>query len=155
MSRKIYLTSSWRNPYQPEWVDMLREWGHEVYDFRNPSSTPDIPHALPDAGFGWEQIHSDWKSWTPEQFAQALEHPVAQEGFAADFAALEWADTCVLLLPCGRSAHLEGGWMIGQQKPTAIKLNETDNEPELMYLMADHIATNAGSVFEWLESLDA
>ena len=33
---KIYVASSWRNQYFPEVVKKLREYGHEVYDFRNP-----------------------------------------------------------------------------------------------------------------------
>lgn len=31
---KIYVASSWRNGRQPYVVDMLRERGHAVYDFR-------------------------------------------------------------------------------------------------------------------------
>ena len=48
---------------------------------------------------------------------------------------MEWADAFVLLMPCGRSAHLEAGWAIGAGKPTAILLSA--GEPELMYKMAD------------------
>ena len=29
-----------------------------------------------------------------------------------------WDDTFVLVLPCGRSAHLELGWAVGQGKRT-------------------------------------
>ena len=32
---KIYVASSWRNQYFPDVVKILREYGHEVYDFRN------------------------------------------------------------------------------------------------------------------------
>ena len=45
---KIYVASSWRNPYFPEVVEALRAAGHEVYDFRNP------PHG--GAGFHWTDI---------------------------------------------------------------------------------------------------
>lgn len=33
---KIYVASSWRNPFQQEVVNILRDLGHEVYDFKNP-----------------------------------------------------------------------------------------------------------------------
>jgi hypothetical protein len=33
---KIYVASSWRNAEQPEIVGLLRDLGHEVYDFKNP-----------------------------------------------------------------------------------------------------------------------
>lgn len=46
--KKFYLASLWRNPNQPQAVQMLRDAGHEVYDFRNP------PHGSP--GFAWSPI---------------------------------------------------------------------------------------------------
>jgi hypothetical protein len=61
-----------------------------------------------------------------------IEHPRAIEGYDADFAAMEKADTFVMVLPCGKSAHLELGWAIGAGKRTAILL-EDPVEPELMY----------------------
>jgi hypothetical protein len=52
--------------------------------------------------------------------------------------ALDWCDTCVLVLPCGRSAHLELGYAIGQAKTTAILHHpEQHMEPELMSKMVD------------------
>lgn len=129
-ARRIYLASSWRNPMQPHAVQMLRDNGHEVYDFRNP--------APGNTGFAWSEIDPAWLQWTPEQFIPALEHPTAASGYSFDKAALDWCDTCILLLPCGRSAHLEAGYAIGQGKQTVIVLHEDKFEPELMYLMAGH-----------------
>lgn len=127
-SRKIYLASSWRNTLQPELVIALRAAGHEVYDFRNP--------APGNVGFSWAEIDPDWLNWTPEQFAEILAtHPIAERGFGFDKAALEWCDTCILALPCGRSAHLELGYAAGQGKDTYVLLNEDKFEPELMYLL--------------------
>lgn len=129
MSR-IYLASSWRNPYQPTLVAQLRSSGHQVYDFRNP------PHST---GFKWSDIGLDAKECTAEQYRHALlTHPRAAQGFNADFSAMRWADTCVLLLPSGRSAHLELGWMAGAGKRTLI-LTRDGEEPELMALLADQI----------------
>ena len=45
---RIYVASSWRNPYFPDVVNRLRAAGHEVYDFRNP------PHG--GAGFLWTDV---------------------------------------------------------------------------------------------------
>src|SRR6266852_2802486 len=132
MSRKIYVASSWRNPEHPIVVEMLRQLGHEVYDFRNP--------APGNIGFSWSEVDPDWLGWNLWAYRQFLEADVAVEGFGLDFAAMEWADTFVLVLPCGRSAHLEAGWAIGQGKPTCLLLHEDKFEPELMYKMADLIA---------------
>ena len=46
---------------------------------------------------------------------------------------MQWADTGVLVMPCGRSAHLEAGYFVGAGKRLIILIN--DSEPELMYKM--------------------
>lgn len=143
--RRIYVASSWRNPDHPVVVEMLRQLGHDVYDFRNPRPG--------DHGFAWSEIDPDWLAWKPWPYRDALDHPIAVAGFDSDFAAMQWADTCVLVLPCGRSAHLEAGWAVGAGKPTAILLHEDRFEPELMYRMADLVACDFGEVMEWLERL--
>lgn len=145
MSRRIYVASSWRNAEQPVVVGKLRELGHTVYDFRNPRPG--------DHGFAWSEIDPDWIGWQPRAFRVCLDHPVAVAGFASDFDAMRWADAFVLVLPCGRSAHLEAGWAIGAGKPTAILLHEDKFEPELMYRMADLIACDLDEVSEWLGGL--
>ena len=109
---KIYVASSWRNPWQPGVVELLRGLKHEVYDFRAPA--PGV------SGFGWSQIDDWWKGWTPSQYRAALDHPMARRGFANDFDAMKWADAIVLVLPCGSSAHLELGWGCGAGKKTAV-----------------------------------
>jgi len=121
---KIYVASSWRNQHQPFVVETLRRLGYEVYDFRNP--------APGDHGFHWSEIDEEWQDWTPEAYRRALNHPIAESGFAADLAALTSCDVCVLVLPCGRSAHAEHFWHMGRGKPGVIYLPEPI-EPELMY----------------------
>lgn len=138
--RRIYVASSWRNDRQPAVVEALRKCGHMVYDFKNPRPG--------DNGFHWTEIDGGWQSWTPEQYRDALDHPVAKRGFASDFDAMKWADTFVLVLPCGRSAHLELGWACGQGKQTLILLD--DVEPELMAKMVDHICLDLDEVVEIL-----
>jgi len=137
---KIYLASSWRNPDQPAAVEMLRQAGHEVYDFRNPPQS---------TGFAWSEIDPEWKSWRAADYRAKLQHPRAQEGFASDFGAMQWADVCVLVLPCGRSAHLELGWCAGAGKKTII-LTRDGEEPELMALMASSICVSIGEVIDQL-----
>jgi hypothetical protein len=135
MSR-IYVASSWRNEYQPAIVELLRMNGHQVYDFRNP---PDR------TGFAWRQVNNGEEIKTFEQYRAALQNPIAAAGFLSDFRAMEWADTCVLVLPCGRSAHLEAGWFSGRGKRVVI-LTGDGEEPELMALMATHIVDDPQDV---------
>lgn len=138
---RIYVASSWRNEHQPVVVDRLRVAGHEVYDFRKPF------HG--DAGFSWRQIDPDWSEWSPAKYRHLLlTHPVASHGFVSDLRAMQWADTCVLVLPCGRSAHLEAGWFCGAGKRCIILLG--DGEPELMNLLATDICLSIDEVVQTL-----
>lgn len=138
---KIYVASSWRNERQPEIVKSLREAGHEVYDFREP--------APGERGFHWSDIDPAWKEWTPEQFRESLQHPIATHGVGRDLAGMAWADAFLLLMPCGRSAHLELGWAIGQGKLTLILLS--DGEPELMYALVHHLCVSMEEVLQRLD----
>lgn len=133
---KIYVASSWRNSLQPLVVSRLRAAEHEVYNFKNPGPGDD--------GFHWSEIDAQWEGWDRETFRSALNHPVAVSGFGKDFAAMEWADAFVLVMPCGRSAHLELGWAIGAGKPAFILLD--DGEPELMYRMATALCVGMGEL---------
>ena len=137
---RIYVASSWRNEHQPEVVSALRAQGHSVYDFRNPVH----------GGFHWGEIDPEWKQWTPTDYTVNIKHPRAEQGFASDMNALKTADACVMVLPCGRSASLEAGWAIGNGKPTAILLDT--GEPELMYKMAEFLATSITGLVVWANS---
>lgn len=141
---KIYLASSWRNLHQPAVLAALRDAGHEVYDFRNP--------APGNTGFGWKQT-IDRPITDGTTLLQALGHPCAQAGFDLDFDAMKWADACVLLLPCGNSAHLEAGWFGGRGKPVVVLVWEL-REPELMYKCFDDRASRT-PLYEHVEQVIA
>jgi hypothetical protein len=143
-SRRIYLASSWRNEQQQAVVRLLRSWGHQVYDFKNP--------APGSQGFNWREIDPAWMDWTPAEFRFGIEHPIAQEGFRLDMTALSECDTCVLLLPCGRSAHLELGYAVGAGVATAVLITGPC-EPELMYRMVDRVCITADELRDWLAGL--
>lgn len=139
---RVYVASSWRNASQPDLVGILREAGHQVYDFRNP------PSGI--AGFAWSEIDPGWQDWTAEEYRRHLTtNPIAARGYVSDLRGMEWADTCVLLLPCGRSAHLEAGWFCGRGKRCLI-LTQDGEEPELMALLATDICTSPTEVVEKL-----
>ena len=139
---RIYVASSWRNKYYPEVVERLKAEGHEVYDFRNP------PHG--GNGFRWTDIDENAPDWTFEQYAEGLHHPKAERQFAADKEALEWADTCVLVLPCGRSAHTEAGWMAGTGKKVVVFIPEMV-EPELMYKLFNGVTNSISSLLKAID----
>lgn len=138
---KIYVASSWRNGYQPHVVEWLKLDGHEVYDFRNP--------APGEKGFAWSDVDPEWEKWTPAQWRDSLEHPIALHGLKRDFDAMKWADACVLVMPSGRSAHTEAGWMKGAGK-TVYALVFDNCEPDLMYKVFDGICVTMEELSEVL-----
>jgi hypothetical protein len=139
---RIYVASSWRNAEQPAVVTRLRNHGHEVYDFRNPFNGL--------AGFAWSEIDPDWQAWSAKTYRHLLlTSPIAAQGFLSDLRGMQWADTCLLLLPCGRSAHLEAGWFCGQGKRCII-LTQDGEEPELMQLLATDICISMDEVLSVL-----
>lgn len=87
------------------------------------------------------------------EYVNGINHPRAIQGFDSDFNAMKWADTCVLVLPSGRSAHIETGWMVGQGKRTAILMaGENDDDwvtPDLTYRMADYITDSLFDLLGW------
>ena len=125
---KIYVASSWRNNHQPTVVSMLRELGHSVYDFKHPEPGHD--------GFHWSEIDGGWQDWDVNRYRTALDHPIALRGYGKDMAAMEAAHGCVVVMPCGRSAHLEAGWFCGRGRPCWFYYPATVMvEPELMAKM--------------------
>lgn len=148
-SHYIYVASSWRNYMQSGVIHTLRAAGLDCYDFKNPEGG---------TGFAWSQVKegttpgirakgSDLE--TAEDYLQMIAHPIARAGFEADYAAMQKADTFVMVLPCGKSAHLELGWAIGAGKRTAVLL-EDPVEPELMYLAVDYLTTSLLDLLGWL-----
>lgn len=146
----IYVASSWRNPLHTAVCAALQSTGLEHYNFKDEAAG---------AGFHWSEISETYRRpapGTPEQlmgvdeYIEVLKHPLAEKGFASDFDAMQACDTFVLVLPCGRSAHLELGWAIGQGKRTAIMLDGPTVTPELMYKMADYLAPDLFSLLGWL-----
>jgi len=132
---KVYVASSWRNQHYESVVEALRKAGLDVYDFRNPI-TPEGEKGVP---FKWEFISPDWLDWTPEQYRDNLGHERAVQQFANDEAAMEACDVCVLVLPCGRSAHTEAGWFAGKGRKVIVYIPEKQ-EPELMYKLFSGVA---------------
>lgn len=141
--RYVYVASSWRCEMQAAVVASIRLAGIDCYDFKNPPNN---------SGFGWEEVmpYDAGGLVYEDDYLRGLKHPRAEEGFREDFSAMERADTCVLVLPCNRSAHLELGWCVGQGKRTAVLLDGPMVTPELMYKMVDLITPSMPELLAWL-----
>ena len=80
-----------------------------------------------------------------------INNPRCDRQFANDLRAMQSCDVCVLLLPCGRSAHTEAGWFAGRGKKVIVHI-PVKQEPELMYRLFDAVTT---TIDELLEALKA
>jgi hypothetical protein len=140
MTLKIYPATSWKNKDYPDVVRALRNDGHEVFDFR-------------EANRGFR-----WACRTLQEFIQQIEtDPAATAAFERDKDALDWCQALVLILPCGRSAHLEAAYAGAQGKPVIVKLSiDEPLKPELMYLLITDLrfATTTAEMLTALRSIE-
>lgn len=146
----IYVASSWRNPHYEGILDCLDQWALPYYNWRD------------EEGFHWSDVFSNLVGfdslkhhvdhWTepipPYMFANALAHERARAGFERDMQHLREATAVILLLECGKSAHLEAGWAIGAGKPTALYMTGP-LQPELMYGMFDLVTDDIDRLMHW------
>lgn len=140
--QSIYVASSWRNPMHTVIAHTLRAAGvPHVYDFKNDEG----------ASFHWSEVAVPSDGCTFAQYIAGIDHDRAKEGFLSDFNAMMRADTFVLVLPCGRSAHLELGWAVGQGKRTAVLFDDPQLvTPELMYRACDFLTDSVVDLLGWL-----
>jgi nucleoside 2-deoxyribosyltransferase len=133
--RKIYLASSWKNAENVRYLArLLRSLGHEVFDFSDAENRLDGFDKFVFGAKQWAEFsgkkpdeieYKDFLTWTPTQRA-----------FKSDRAGLDWADTVVLLLPSGRSSHLEAGYGVGKGKELFILGDLPFGEFDAMYSFA-------------------
>lgn len=127
--KKIYVASSWRNEMYEHVIGVLQASGHDVWNWRNPPTGGN--------GFKWQDCGQvDYKHGdkiSVQTWRNLMAKPPAQAGFASDLAGMNWCDIGVLLHPCGRSAHLEAGWIAGRGKTVHVLALEPV-EPDLMVL---------------------
>jgi hypothetical protein len=134
---KVYVATSWRNEFQPEIVRRLREYGHEVYDFRGAE------------GFSWREVDEKWQNWTPQEYIEGLNHQCAKRGFKRDMDALLACEAVVYVMPCGPSASMEMGWAKGAGR-IVIAYIPALREPDLMVKMADLVTDTFDEVLSYL-----
>lgn len=128
---KIYIIGSLANREGVFPVsERLRAEGHDVFD--------DWISPGPEADEHWQT----YERQRGRTYAEALEGTHARHIFAYDQRHLAEAQAVVMVLPAGKSGHLELGWAIGQGKRSIIYLPEEPARYDLMYLLADRIVVD-------------
>jgi hypothetical protein len=119
--KSIYLIGSLRNPNIPRIGDLIRkEVGIEAFNDWH-SAGPDADDYLRD--------HYRQRGFS---YREGINSYAARHIYEFDFTHLNRVDGCVMVMPSGKSAHLEFGYMVGKGKPSFILM---DGEPERFEVM--------------------
>lgn len=117
---KIYLIGSLRNPEIPKVGNLLRADGHTVFD---------------DWHAGGPSADDEWKRYETERgrsYQEALNGWAARHIFEFDKHHLDECEVGVLVLPAGKSAHLELGYLVGSGKTGYILMDDPDRWDVMM-----------------------
>lgn len=120
--KSIYLIGSLRNPTIPEIGNILRDRGFDVFD--------DWFAAGKFADDEWR----DYEKARGHSYGEALNGLAAHHVFHFDLEHLNRCHVAVLVMPCGRSGHMELGFMMGQGKPGYVLMDNQDRY-DVMYLL--------------------
>ena len=123
----VYLIGSLRNEKIPEIGIYLRSLGIEVFD--------DWFAAGPVADDSWQE----YEKRRGTSYENALKGYAAKHVFAFDMHHLTRADAGILVLPAGKSGHLELGFLAGQGKPTYVLFDKEPDRWDVMYQFAKDI----------------
>jgi nucleoside 2-deoxyribosyltransferase len=124
---KIYIIGSLRNPKIPEFANTLTKEGYEVFaDWFAPG---------PEADDFWRN-YSKARGWT---YKQALRSHAARNIFEFDKKHLEEADVAIMLMPAGKSGHIELGYHVRSGKPGYILFDEEPERYDVMVQFATDI----------------
>ena len=127
--KSIYLIGSLRNPKIPLVANTLREWDFDVFD--------DWHSGGPHADDAWKE----YEGKRGRDYKTALSGLAATNCFEFDLRHIKRVDIGVLVLPAGKSAHLELGFMIGRGQAGYVLFEEEPDRDrwDLMYKLAHGI----------------
>ncbi|KKK86420.1 hypothetical protein LCGC14_2763450, partial [marine sediment metagenome] len=133
--RKLYLIGSLRNPEVPVVSESIRALGFDVFD--------DWHAAGELADTAWR----DYELTRGHTYAEALRGYAARHVFDFDMGHLNAADAAVLLLPAGKSGHMELGYVLGQGKPGYILFPEVPDRWDVLYQLATDVFFEQEALF--------
>lgn len=137
---KIYLMGSLRNPEIVHIANALREKGFDVFD--------DWWSAGANADDAWR----DYEKQRGRTYGEALQGHAATHIFALDKKHLDLCDVGIMLMPAGKSAHLELGYLLGKGKPGYILFDKEPERYDVMYQFATGIFFNLEDLLKALQN---
>ncbi len=148
MSKVLYLVGSLRNPRIPELAKWLRK------EFATLGQDVEVFDDWYSAG---EEADDKWKEYEigrGHSYQEALEGYAARHVFEFDKYHLDRATHVVLVLPAGKSGHMEITYAKYGAGAKAAVLLEPDADPrwDVMYQFLDKILGSDEEIVSWLES---
>ena len=140
MKPAIYLIGSLRNEKIRLLGVALRESGFDVFD--------DWHGAGPEADDHWRE----YEQTRGRSYREALYGHAADNAFTFDLRHLNRCDVGILVLPAGRSGHLELGYMLGQGKRGYVLFEEEPDRWDLMYKFANDVFFDKDELIAHLQS---
>jgi len=136
---KLYVIGSLRNPEVPKIAQAIRtECNIEVFD--------DWYAAGPEADDYWR----DYEKSRGHSYEDALKGYAARHVFSFDKHHLDTADAALLVLPAGKSGHLELGYTAGRGKPTFVLLDDPERW-EIMYQFASVVTPSLDEIINTIK----
>lgn len=137
--RTVYLMGSLSNFEVPVIGSTIRSAGFVVYD--------DWFGAGPEADKFWQNYELQYRG---RDYAGALRGLAAQNTYLFDRSLIDLADIGVLVMPAGRSGHLELGHMSGQGKPTYILQTQDPEKFDVMPQFAKAVVSSVEDLLVYL-----
>lgn len=125
---KIYILGSLRNATIPDLANRLRAEGFDVFD--------DWHGAGPNADDEWQR----YETHRGRTYAEGLRGDFARHVFEFDKRHLDECDVGILVLPAGKSAHMELGYLAGSGKLTFVLFDAEPDRWDAMYQFATCVA---------------
>lgn len=136
--KTIYVIGSLRNPAIPEIGNSLRALGFDVFD--------DWHAAGPTADDEWKRYELS----RGRSYKEALRGYAARHVFSFDRFHLDRADLGLLVLPAGKSGHLELGYL-SKDKPTFVLLEEGVDRWDVMYQFCTDVFTTPQELYDGIQ----
>lgn len=139
---KLYIIGSLRNAAIPSIANMIRDM------VRN-SECPDLV-VFDDWYSAGPEADDHWKKYEQEKghsYIEALSGAAARNVFQFDKRNIDESDGVVLVLPAGRSGHLELGYSVGCGKKTFILIDDPERW-DVMYQFASEIHFEESDLLE-------
>ena len=147
---RIYLASSWRNAELVRaTASFLRTCGFSVDDFTDTRTDREGGERFVFDRYVFNAAEVNLDKCDAVEFLRSKE---VQQAFQQDKVGLDWADACVLILPAGRSSHLEAGYAVGRGKKLVIFGEFHPGEYDTMYGFADLLTSDPNELNAFLKT---